>query len=116
MTVYGIKNCNTVKKALDWLNAHRVEFDFHDYKAKGISEAKLRTWSRQVGWDSLLNRKGTTWRQLDDEVKAKITNQVAAVRLMAEKPTVIRRPLIEEEGKVVMLGFDAEDYAVHFEG
>lgn len=114
MTVYGIKNCNTVKKALVWLNDHRVEYEFHDYKAKGITEAKLKDWSKQVGWQDLINRKGTTWRQLDDKVREGITNQAAAVKLMSQKPTVIRRPLIEDDGKVVFLGFEEAGYHKHF--
>ena len=114
MIVYGIKNCNTVKKALDFLKTHDVEFEFHDYKTKGITGAKLKEWSRQVGWQGLINRKGTTWRQLDDKVKDSITNQTAAIRLMSEKPSVIRRPLIEEGGKVVVLGFDEADYNRYF--
>lgn len=116
MTVYGIKNCNTVKKAIDWLKDHRVDFEFHDYKTKGITEAKLKAWSRQVGWEELVNRRGTTWRQLDDEVKAGITNQAGAIRLMTEKPTVIRRPVIEDNGEVVVVGFDEADYVRHFGG
>ncbi|HLT72353.1 MAG TPA: ArsC family reductase [Cyclobacteriaceae bacterium] len=114
MTVYGIKNCNTVKKALAWLHDHHVEYEFHDYKAKGITGEKLKGWSKQVGWQELINRKGTTWRQLDEKVKVGVTNQSAAVKLMSEKPTVIRRPLIEEDGKVVFLGFEEEGYNRHF--
>jgi arsenate reductase len=114
MTVYGIKNCNTVKTALDWLNKNKVEFEFHDYKAKGISEAKLKDWSKQVGWESLVNRRGTTWRQLDESVQKKIANENSAIALMKEKTSVIKRPLIENEGKVVTLGFDEAVYAKLF--
>lgn len=110
MTVFGIKNCNTVKRALQWLGSHKVTYDFHDYKSKGITASKLREWSRQVGWEALVNRKGTTWRQLDDAQKERITNQDAAIRLMMEKPSVIRRPLIEKNGKVIALGFDEDEY------
>lgn len=110
MTVFGIKNCNTVKRALEWLGSHKVSHDFHDYKAKGITASRLREWSRQVGWESLVNRKGTTWRQLDDKQKDGVTNQDAAIRLMMEKPSVIRRPLIEKDGKVLALGFDENEY------
>ncbi len=111
-TVYGIKNCNTVKKALDWLNKNRVEYAFHDFKTKGISKARLKDWVAQVGWESLVNKRGTTWRQLPPEVQDKITSQSAAIALMAEKTSVIRRPVIESEnGRVVALGFDAGEYA-----
>lgn len=110
MTVYGIKNCNTVKSALDWLKKKNVDFDFHDYKTKGVTPEKLKAWSKQVGWESLVNRKGTTWRQLDDEIKAKVTDEASAIALMQEKTSVIKRPLLEENGKVITLGFDEETY------
>ena len=110
MTVYGIKNCNTVKSALDWLKKNKIEFEFHDYKAKGITDAKLKSWSKQVGWESLVNKRGTTWRQLDEKAQAKVTNEPAAVALMKEKTSVIKRPLIEIKEKVVLLGFDEKEY------
>lgn len=114
MTVYGIKNCNTVKKALDWLNENNIEFEFHDYKTKGISESKLKEWSKQVGWESLVNKKGTTWRQLEDKVKDNVTNQTEAISLMKDKTSVIKRPLIEQDGKVLALGFDEQTYSKAF--
>lgn len=114
MTVYGIKNCNTVKSALDWLRNHNVQFEFHDYKAKGITELKLKNWSKQVGWESLVNKRGTTWRQLDEAVQNKITSEAAAINLMKDKTSVIKRPLIERDGKVVALGFDEEAYKKAF--
>lgn len=110
MTVYGIKNCNTVKTALDWLKKNEVEIEFHDYKAKGITEARLKQWSRQVGWESLVNTRGTTWRQLDEATRAKVTNEAAAIALMMEKTSVIKRPLIEKDNKVLALGFDEATY------
>lgn len=114
-TVYGIRNCNTVKSALDWLKKKNVEFEFHDYKSKGITEAKLRAWSKQVGWENLVNKRGTTWRQLDENVQNKVTNESSAIDLMMEKTSVIKRPLVEEGGKVVTLGFDETDYAKKFQ-
>ncbi|MCE7863144.1 MAG: ArsC family reductase [Bacteroidetes bacterium CHB5] len=110
MIVYGIKNCNTVKNALDWLKKHRIEFEFHDYKKSGITTAKLTAWSKQVGWESLVNKRGLTWRQLDESIQAKITNEKAAIALMLEKNSVIKRPLIEEKDKVLLLGFDEAEY------
>jgi arsenate reductase (glutaredoxin) len=110
MTVYGIKNCNTVKSALDWLKNHKVEFEFHDYKNKGITESKLKEWSKQVGWESLVNKRGTTWRQLDEAVQKKVTSEEAAINLMKDKTSVIKRPLIECDGKVIALGFDETAY------
>jgi Spx/MgsR family transcriptional regulator len=114
MIVYGIKNCDTVKKALQWLKDKNIAFDFHDYKTKGISESKLKAWSKQVGWETLLNKKGTTWRQLDDSVKEKITNESKAIVLMQDKTSIIKRPLIEKDGKVLMVGFDEGKYSEIF--
>jgi arsenate reductase len=111
MTLYGIKNCNTVKAAITWLKTHNIEFEFHDYKSRGITAEKLNGWSKQVGWDALINRRGTTWRQLHEDVQARVTSQAAAVALMLEKTSVIRRPLIEKHGKIVALGFAEEEYA-----
>jgi arsenate reductase (glutaredoxin) len=114
MIIYGIKNCNTVKSALDWLKKKNVEFEFHDYKSKGITDAKLKAWSKQVGWESLVNKRGTTWRQLDEKTQTKVTSESAAIALMKEKTSVIKRPLIEEDGKVIALGFDESEYAKKF--
>lgn len=114
MIVYGIKNCNTVKRALDWLNRNQIDFEFHDYKRAGITKEKLKIWSKQVGWESLVNKKGTTWRQLDESVQAKIKNEAAAISLMVEKTSVIKRPLIEDNGKVLALGFDEAGYEKAF--
>lgn len=110
MTVYGIKNCNTVKAALDWLKSKKIEFEFHDYKSKGISADKLKDWSKQVGWETLVNKKGTTWRQLDDSEKLTVRDEASAIRLMQEKTSVIKRPLLEEKGRVITLGFDEETF------
>jgi arsenate reductase len=110
MIVYGIKNCNTVKSAIDWLNKNKIEFEFHDYKKSGVTETKLKEWSKQVGWESLVNKRGTTWRQLEEAVQKKITNEKSAIALMMEKTSVIKRPLIEKSGKVILLGFDESEY------
>ncbi len=114
MILYGIKNCNTVKSALDWLKKNKVEFEFHDYKKSGITTSKLADWSKQVGWESLVNKRGTTWRQLDEAVQNKITTEKAAIALMLEKTSVIKRPLIEKNGKVILLGFDEIEYTEKF--
>ena len=108
--VYGIKNCDTVKKALTWLNDNKISYTFHDYKSKGIADAKLKEWSKQVGWESLVNRKGMTWRQLDEATQKRIISASAAIALMKEKTSVIKRPLIERGTEVLALGFDAEEY------
>lgn len=108
--VYAIPNCNTVKKALDWLKAHKINYTFHDYKKQGITNKELTNWCKQIDWEALINKKGTTWKLLGPEVQASITNQKAAIGLMTEKTSVIRRPLIEKEGKIIALGFDEADY------
>jgi len=109
-TVYAIPNCNTVKKALDFLKANKIDYEFHDYKKKGITAKHLTDWSKQIGWASLINKKGSTWKQLPKEIQETITNQKAAIELMMEKTSIIKRPLIEENGKVLALGFDDTDY------
>ncbi len=108
--VYAIPNCNTVKKALDWLKANKIAYEFHDYKKKGITSSQLTTWAKQMGWETLMNKKGATWRQLPKEIQESITNQKAAIALMVEKTSIIRRPLIEENGKICVLGFDETEY------
>jgi Spx/MgsR family transcriptional regulator len=108
--VYAIPNCNTVKKALDWLKSNKVAYEFHDYKKKGITNTQLTAWSKQIGWEALLNKKGTTWKQLPKEIQETITNQKAAIALMSEKTSVIRRPIIEENGKILALGFEESAY------
>lgn len=109
-TVYAIPNCNTVKKALDWLQKNKITYEFHDYKKKGITATILTNWCKQVGWETLVNKKGATWRQLSPEVQASISTQKAAITLMMEKTSIIKRPLIEEGGKIIALGFDETEY------
>ena len=109
--VYGIPNCNSVKKARTWLEEHQISYQFHDYKKSGISKAKLTQWCRQLGWENLLNKKGTTWRGLDEAVQQSITNQAAAIGLMMENNSVIKRPVIEKDDKIVVVRFDEEQYA-----
>jgi arsenate reductase len=112
--LYGIKNCNTVKTAMDWLKKNNIAYEFHDYKSKGITASKLKEWIVQVGWESLVNKRGTTWRQLDEATQKKVTNDKAAIELMMEKTSVIKRPLIEDSGKIIALGFDESEYEKKF--
>jgi Spx/MgsR family transcriptional regulator len=109
-TVYAIPNCNTVKKALDWLKKNKIAYEFHDYKKNGITTTILTNWCKQVGWEALLNKKGATWRQLTPDIQASITTQKAAIALMIEKTSIIKRPLIEEDGKILVLGFEETEY------
>jgi Spx/MgsR family transcriptional regulator len=110
LTVYGIKNCNTVKTTLDWLKKNKIEFEFYDYKTKSIDEHKLKDWCKQVGWEGLVNKRGTTWRQLEEKVQISIKNEKSAIALMLDKTSVIKRPLLEKDGKIIALGFDDVDY------
>ena len=113
LVVYGIKNCNTVKNALLWLDDHKIAYDFHDYKKKGITADALKAWSKQVGWESLLNRRGLTWKQLPESERERIKTESDAIKLMVEKTSIIKRPLIESNGKVILLGFDEAGYEKH---
>ena len=112
--VYGIPNCDTVKKTRDWLSKHKIAYEFHDYKKQGITTQKLKAWSNQLGWESFLNKKGTTWRALDPVIQATIINEKAAISLLVEHTSMIKRPLIEKGDKVVALGFNEADYAKLF--
>ena len=102
-TLYGIKNCDTMKKAWTWLDAHGVAYDFHDYKKAGIDEPTLRGWAGQVGWEILLNRAGTTFRALPDADKADI-DEDKAIRLMLANPSMIKRPVLDI-GSKLLVGF-----------
>jgi arsenate reductase (glutaredoxin) len=109
ITLYGIRNCDTVKKARAWLDEHRVAYRFHDYKTEGVDPARLARWIEAQGWEVLLNRAGTTFRKLPDADKAGI-DEARAVALMLEQPSMIKRPVIEYPGGV-LVGFKPEVYA-----
>lgn len=109
-TVYGIPNCNSVKKARTWLADNNIEYHFHDYKKEGISKAKLTAWCKELGWENVLNKKGTTWRDLDEATKASITSQAKAIELMLGNNSSIKRPIIEKDGSFVVMRFDEEAY------
>jgi arsenate reductase len=108
VTIYGIKNCDTMKKARSWLDSHGVQYEFHDYKARGIDAARLARWSGEVGWEILLNRAGTTFKKLPDDKRADLTER-KAIALMLEQPSMIKRPVLETGGRVVV-GFRPESY------
>ncbi len=111
MIVYGIKSCDTVKKSTEWLKGHKLQFEFHDYKSKGISEEKLKEWTSQVSWEILVNKKGTTWKKLDESVKKNIVDVTSAVELMKEHTSLIKRPVIEDNGRIIAVGFNEKEYA-----
>jgi len=111
-TIFGIKNCDTMKKAFAWLDGHGVRYDFHDYKASGIYVEHLKRWSTQVGWDVLLNTRGTTWRKLSPTQQANL-DESKALQLMSEHPSLIKRPVLENGGSL-LVGFVPERYTEVF--
>lgn len=111
LILYGIPNCDTVKKARTWLAGQGAAVTFHDYKKQGVPGDRLDDWIRQVGWEKLVNRQGTTWRKLDDATKAGVTDAASAKALMLEQASVIKRPVIERGGQVLLVGFNEADAA-----
>src|SRR5258707_7788589 len=107
--MYGIKNCDTIKKARKWLDAHGVDYDFHDYKTGGIDRNRLEQWCQELGWEVLLNRAGTTFRKLSD-VDKKVPNSRKAIALMLAQPSMIKRPVLDL-GASLLVGFKPEIYA-----
>jgi len=108
MIVYGIPNCDTIKKARQWLQAHELKYQFHDYRKDGIDASQLKQWARQVGWESLLNRRGTTWRKLDEKTRDTI-NESSAIKIMLEHPAIIKRPVLVK-GEKILIGFNEAEY------
>lgn len=113
ITIYGIKNCDTMKKARAWLDQHGVAYAFHDYKTAGLDRAHLARWAKEVGWETLLNRAGTTFKKLPDADKDGLT-ETKAIALMLSQPSMIKRPVLETGGKL-LVGFKPEIYAKEFE-
>ncbi len=109
MHVYGIKNCNTVKKATDWLDDHGIAYTFHDFKKEGVSADKLTAWEKQLGWEPLVNKRGTTWRKLAPEEQQAVVDADSANALMQSHTSVIKRPVIESPNGII-LGFDEQEY------
>jgi arsenate reductase (glutaredoxin) len=108
-TLYGIPNCDQVKKARTWLENNKIDYVFHDFKKAGIERRMIDTWLRDVAWDVLVNRKGTTWRALPDERKAAITDGENAAKLMLESPSIVKRPVLHVGGRT-HVGFDDQRY------
>jgi arsenate reductase len=109
ITIYGIKNCDTMRKARTWLDTHNVKYVFHDYKIKQIDRNRLEYWCKNLGWEALLNRAGTTFRKLPDAAKQSL-NELKAIQLMLEQPSMIKRPVLEINGQL-LVGFNPETYA-----
>jgi arsenate reductase len=113
VTIYGIKACDTMKKARDWLGGHGVDYEFHDYKAQGVDRATLEVWARAVGWEVLLNRSGTTFRKLPDADRQDLT-EAKAIALMLAQPSMIKRPVLETGAGAPLVGFKPDAYAARF--
>jgi len=111
--IYGIKNCDTMKKARAWLEQHGVDYAFHDYKASGIDREHLEAWIKAVGWETVLNRAGTTFRKLPEADRENLT-EARAIKLMLEQPSMIKRPVLETGKGKPLVGFKPEAYAERF--
>jgi Spx/MgsR family transcriptional regulator len=109
-TLYGIPNCDTVKKARAWLAEHGVAYAFHDFKKQGVPPARLDAWLQAAGWEKLLNRQGTTWRKLDPGAQSHASNAEGARALMLREPSVIKRPVVEWPDGAITVGFHAADW------
>jgi Spx/MgsR family transcriptional regulator len=110
-TLYGIPNCDTVKKARDWLAQHDVAYEFHDFKKQGVPADRLRAWVAAAGWERVLNRKGTSWRRLDAGRQAAVVDAASAEAVMRDEPSTIKRPVVEWDDGRITVGFDAADWA-----
>ena len=108
--VYGIPSCNSVKKAFDWLKLNNFEYEFHDYKKKGIDEEKLKEWCKVFGWENLINKAGTTWKGLSEEEKNGVVDEASAIEFLKDSTSAIKRPIVESNGKHLMR-FDEAKYA-----
>ncbi len=108
ITLYGIKNCDTVRKARRWLDDHHIDYDFHDFRADGLTKIKVNQWLKEVGADILVNRRGTTWRKLTDAQKV-VSSQSAIVNLLVEQPAIIKRPVLDNNG-TLHVGFNDVEY------
>ena len=114
VTLYGIKNCDTIKKARRWLEANNIDYRFHDYRVDGLDSELLNGFINELGWEALLNTRGTTWRKLDESLRASINNADSAASLMLEMPAIIKRPLLCAPGQPMLLGFSETLYSDFF--
>ena len=110
MIVYGIPNCNTVKKALDWIRAKEIAYEFHDFKKKGITAEKLTEWFNVFGWEKVINKNGLTFKKLSKEEQAEINSPSSAITYLMQNTSAIKRPIVEKNGKPILLSFNEEQY------
>ena len=108
--LYGIPNCDTMKKARKWLDANNLEYEFHDYKKSAVPEKTLKFWVQTAGWEAILNKRGTTWRKLSDDIKNSI-DETSSIQVMLDNPSAIKRPILEN-GKTLLVGFKEEEYKI----
>ncbi len=106
--IYGIPNCDTMKKARKWLESNNLDYEFHDYKKQGVPEEKLQHWVKIAGWETVLNKRGTTWRKLDEDIKNNI-DETSAIQVMLENPSAIKRPVLEKDN-MLLIGFREDEY------
>ncbi|MDO7743217.1 MAG: ArsC family reductase [Pedobacter sp.] len=111
MIVYGIPNCNTVKKARTWLTDNGIVYEFHDFKKQGITAEKLHEWCAVFGWETVLNKKGTTWKKLSPVQQIAVQNEESAVAVLLENTSAIKRPVVEKDGKAILISFDETQYS-----
>ena len=111
LTLYGIPNCDTVKKARTWLGEHQLAYTFHDFKKQGLTTEQVLAWSRQLPWEQLLNKRGTTWRALSAEQQQGVTDAASAAVLMAAQPSLVKRPVVVWPDGSLSVGFSADDWA-----
>ncbi|POT60001.1 ArsC family reductase [Citrobacter amalonaticus] len=115
ITLYGIKNCDTIKKARRWLETHGIDYRFHDYRVDGLDRELVRSFISELGWEALLNTRGTTWRKLDQATRDSVASADSAAALMIEMPAIIKRPLLCAPGKPMLLGFNESSYQQFFD-
>ncbi|MDQ7948096.1 MAG: Spx/MgsR family RNA polymerase-binding regulatory protein [Pedobacter sp.] len=112
MTLYGIPNCNTVKKAQDWLKSNQIAYEFHDFKKKGVTPEKLDQWFDAFGWEKVINRNGLTFKKLSKEEQVQLNTPEQVSSYLQANTSAIKRPILERDGKAILIGFSAEDYAL----
>ncbi len=113
ITLYGIRNCDTVKKARAWLDARNITYTFHDFRSNGLAMETLREWNSAIGWESLLNRRSRSWKELPEDERTQI-NETGALRLMHANPTLIKRPVVVVNGKGIYTGFSEDEFSMLF--
>lgn len=102
ITLYGIPNCDTTKKAMNWLKKNKIDYAFHDYKQEGITKAKLEEWGKKASWETFFNKRSTTWKELPAAEQSKVTDQSSAIKVMIENNSIIKRPIIESGGELII--------------